>query len=378
MNKLKEQVVSKTEEKVPITAINSPIDFAEKPTFISKSKNAIKMLYKDGFGSFSHKIKRRIYHHKQFLMRRLFHPNEGQLLRETAKKHFSGGNKLPTLSIVVTALKLNELVKLCLSKLTTNQIGEIEIVLMNGGDTPIEMSEMPNNLKNVKIVQDTEVYPAFKFWMENTTGDIMLFIHDDLIINEKGFDLLLRYAFEKDPKLGLVGFVGSDELNEKGSRGWGTTSNFMGKTYSYEGKTWVGSKAELWGSRYDALTPAVMIDGCAMAIRRSVWNKLGFHRNQSMYYYYDRLMCCRVLEAGYRIATLGLDCDHISNQTASKQIKYHHKIHMLCEKYNVPPVTDVTGNVNWDISLHAEAKRRFLREWRDEKHFIPRKIGQWL
>jgi len=37
-------------------------------------------------------------------------------------------------------------------------------------------------------------------------------------------------------------------------------------------------------------------------------------------------------------------------------------------------VKDETGEINWDISLHAEAKRLFILEWRDEKHFIPRKI----
>ena len=363
-----------------ISAINNTMGPSEMPSFLDKVKNAFVMIKKEGFGPFLHKINRMIYHSRKNLVRKIFYPNSGQKLREEAKKNFLHGKKLPTLSIVVTALGINDMTKLCLSKLVSNKMGDVEIVLMAGGDTIVELKDLdlPSGATNVKIVKDTEVYPAFKFWMENTTGDIMLFIHNDVMIDEYGFDVLLRYVFQKDQNLGMVGFVGSDELNEKGGRGWGTTSNFLGKTYSYNNKTWEGTPASLHGMQYDGLTPAVMVDGCSMAIRRNVWNKLGYHPAESIYYFYDRLMCCRILEVGYRIGTLGVACDHIANQTASKEIKYHEKVHRLFEKLygneNVPTVKDSTGNINWDMSLHAEVKRRFLKEWRDDKHIIPIQI----
>ena len=362
------------EEKIPPTAINNNLP-EHMPSFAEKTKNAWEMLTGQGFGPFWHKINRLLVHKKQAFIRQLFHPNSGQKLREAAKKHLKDGKKLPTLSVIIPILGMNDMTKLCLSKFISNQVEKIEIVFMNAGENfSLESLDLPKKSINIKIVQDLEPYPAFKFWMENTTGDIMLFMHNDIMIDEYGFDITLRYVFEKNKKLGLVGFIGSDEISGTGSRLWGTTSNFLGKTYNFNGKSWSGTPAFIHGYQYDGLTPAVFIDGCTMALKRSVWNKIGYHVNQSIYYFYDRWVCCQVLEAGYKIATLGIACDHISNQTASKEIKYHKNIHMLCEKYGISPIKDVNDNVNWDITLHAEAKRRFINEWRDEKHFIPRKI----
>ena len=200
----------------------------------------------------------------------------------------------------------------------------------------------------------------------------MMFIHSDLIIDEYGFDVLLREVFAQNPKIGLVGFVGSDEMTAEGGRGLGTTSNFGGKTYTYKNKSWKGSPALFWGRRFDGLTNAVVIDGCSMAVRRTLWEKIKGHPNHSIIYNYDKLISLQTLEAGYKVAVLGVLCDHISNQTASNEKRYHSISQGVCEKNNVPTVTDRTGNINWDMSIHAEAKRRLLKEWRDEKHFIPR------
>jgi hypothetical protein len=262
--------------------------------------------------------------------------------------------------------------KMCLSRLIENTMGELEIVVMDGGgDFKINPGDLPNKPANIKIIHDKEAFPAWKYWMEQTTGDIMVFMHNDIMIDDYGFDVLLRYIYEQDPKLGLLGFVGSDEMNAEGSRGWGTTSNFLGKTYSYNGKTWSGLHADTLGECFDGLTQSIMIDGCVMGMRRSAWNKLGYHKDQSMYHYYDRLMSCRFLEAGYTVATIGVGCDHISNQTAALEIKWHKNVEALGQKHNIPILKDSTGKVNWDISIHEETKRRFLEEWRDQKHFIP-------
>jgi hypothetical protein len=255
-------------------------------------------------------------------------------------------------------------------------LGEIEIVIMDGkGDFEIKEDELPNDRSiNIRIMRDTEAYPAFKFWMENTKGEIMIFIHNDIIIEDHGFDITLRYSFHKYPLLGVVGFLGSDEMNERGSRHWGTISNFLGNTYTFKGNAWKGKGAFSYGRRFDGLSPAVVVDGSSMAFRREGWNKLKEKTLPIPYYDYDRIMSCRYLEAGYRVAMLGIACDHISNMTAANEIKWHDNVKDIGTKNNIPTVADKTGKTNWDMSLHAESKRLFLKEWRDEKHFIPRRV----
>lgn len=366
----------------PITEKAIPIPFnktlpIEKLTFLMKARNAWKMILTQGFNPFIYKVSRIIYHKNQDFMRTLFHPHAGKELREKALKASRNGDKLPTLSIIITVMGQHDLTIFCLNKLISNQAGEIEIVIMDGkGDFEIKEGELPRDKSvNLRIVRDTEAYPAFRFWMEQTKGDIMLFMHNDIIIEDFGFDVLIRYTFHKYPQLGIVGFVGSDEMDAKGSRSWGTTSNFLGKTYEFKGNKWSGKGALSVGrQRYDGLSASAAIDGCAMSFGRKGWNTLKEKDLPMPYYDYDRIMCCRYLESGWKVATLGIACDHISNMTAANEMKWHDNVKEIGTKLNIPTVNDVTGKANWDISLHAESKRRFIKEWRDEKHFIPRKV----
>lgn len=351
----------------------------ENRFLIKKTRNAYKMFHENGVNYLWHKVKRFFYHKLQFIIRKTFYPKAGYLLRKTAQKEFVE-NKLPlSISIVIPVLGQHSLTKLCLNKIAENQMGDIEVVIIdNGGDFEIKKNELSEKITKLKIIrpstENTGVYPTFKYGMDNTAGDIVLFIHSDLLIDDNGFDTTLRYVFAKDKNIGLLGFVGSDEINENGSRAWGTTSNFLGKTYSYNNETWKGLPSSFFGITYDGLTKAVVLDGCAMAINRDVWNKIGYRENRPPHHYYDRFISCQVLEIGYDIWVLGIGCDHIGGQVASKEKKYFNTAKMWCQKNNIEPIKDDSGNINWDITMHTEAKRLFLKEWRDEKKFIPREI----
>jgi hypothetical protein len=366
---------SEEKKEIPIPFNQTPPD--KKITIGMKMENAWKMILNQGVGAFAHKVNKIIYRKWQDFIRALFQPDGGKKLREEALKALKNGEKLPTLSIVITVMGQHDLTIFCLNKLISNQAGEIEIVIMDGkGDFEIKEGELSKDKPvNIRIVRDKEAYPAFDYWMQDTKGDLMFFMHNDIIIEDYGFDALLRYTFFKYPKLGIVGFVGSDEMDKKGSRSWGTTSNFLGKTYTFKGHTWKGKGAMTVGwQRYDGISPSVAVDGCAITFSRKGWSTLSDKKLPMPYYDYDRIMCCRYLEAGWRIATLGVACDHISNMTAATEMKWHENVKEIGIKLNIPRVNDSSGKANWDISLHDQSKRLFLKEWRDEKHFIPRSV----
>jgi len=363
------------ENNIPIP-FNKTVGY-EKLTFLKKTRNAGKMILDQGFGAFLYKMSRVIIHKKQDIVRKIFYPNAGKELRETAKIHFLDRNPLPTLSIVNTVMGQHDLTKFCINKIIENQIGEIELVIMDGkGDFEIKDGDLKNDkVVNIKIIRDKESYPAFKFWMEQTTGDIMLFMHNDVIISDHGFDSTLRYVFYKYPKIGVVGFLGSDEIDEKGSRLWGATSNWLGNTYEFNGKTWKGFGASnVSRQQWDGLSASVVIDGCAMAMRRSGWIPLKEKLMPVPYYDYDRIVCLRYQEMGWRVATLGLAMDHISNMTGANELKWHENVKNFGQNMKIETISDTTGKTNWDLSLHAASKRLFLKEWRDEKKMIPKRV----
>jgi hypothetical protein len=108
-----------------------------------------------------------------------------------------------------------------------------------------------------------------------------------------------------------------------------------------------------------------------MIFRRAALESIPLKDDYLFHHFYDRIVSCQILEAGWKIAVLGVECDHIGGKTVNGSDSYeaaakkwaleHHLI--IPEKFE-----------NWDSVIYADAERKFLSEFRDQKHFIPIKV----
>ena len=252
------------------------------------------------------------------------------------------------------------------------------VIIDNGSDKPIKGAKIRNKT-------NIGVYPTFKQGM-NLECDILAFLHNDLIIWDKDWESKVEQTFNEHPKLGLLGFIGSNEIDFMGGRGLGTMSNFQGKRL---GKL-KGSPAEVHGKRITGYHRAAVIDGCAMIFRKETLQEIGIRDDFPIHHFYDRLMSCQILEKGWQVGVLGLAVDHFSGYTANTQDKYHDLAKQwMNRKYkNIRDWIDKNEDwvynkynpskgkvpINSDQWLYLEAERMFLQEWRDKKHLIPIKI----
>lgn len=228
----------------------------------------------------------------------------------------------------------------------------------------------------------------------HSESKIVAFFHSDLFITQQGWDTALIAQFDANPNLGLVGFIGSTQIDGFGGRGMGTHSNFQGNTYpkpSGEG-AWQGSPASVHG-KPDAgfIIDGAVVDGCAMVFRKSVLKDLPIKTDYPPHHFYDRLLSLQVREAGFKVGILGIACDHISGQVANHENSYHslarawamnrYKILEPSEWVNVPeneawfknPTNPSKGHIpnGWDHVVYLSAEKLFLEEYRDVKHIIP-------
>jgi len=208
-------------------------------------------------------------------------------------------------------------------------------------------------------------------WWGGSPPEYLCFIHSDLLIRDEGWDVRVVEAFDRDPKLGLLGFVGSPMIDPKGGRGYrsSTRLNFVGATYKDFGKA---SGADEHGVRNTGLIPAANLDHCAMVFRTSVLEKVTPQEgNLVLEHFTDRTWCCEVLEMGFHVAYLGIACDHLSGGIrggAAEATKLRKK--WLTE--NGIPFDDTTDVANL---IYLESEKRFLAKWRDQKKFIPLRVG---
>lgn len=285
------------------------------------------------------------------------------------------------LSIVVPVLGQHELAITAIDLLRENitEAGTEIIVVDNGGDLPA--LEVDHRVRVINPGKNLGVYPVFQEGMKWAGGDVVAFFHSDLMVVEKGFDKRIINAFEIHPKLGLVGFVGSNEIDAAGGRGGGTTSNFQGGTYypsnadSDRNPRWVGSPAEAHGKRTRVgYEPAAVVDGCAMVLRRTAWEKIGYRENFPPHHFYDRLISTQMLEAGYKIFVIGIACDHISGQTVGGQAYVDFAELWSIANLHPHKWVGIPPHYAWDQTVYQEAERQWLSEYRDRKHLVPIRV----
>lgn len=283
------------------------------------------------------------------------------------------------LSIIFPVLNQHELARNAMECALKNLSGETDvelIVLDNGSEVQFPLDSAVVPFKVTRIAQSIGVYPTFWEGLKHSTGDVLAFFHTDLMVTEKNWDKRLLVSF-LDEKLGLVGFIGSNEIDYNGGRGYGTTSNFQGIEFvSSSGigdarKTWKGSPAEAHGKRDVGYSRAAVVDGCAMVFRRSVLEAIKQRENFPPHHFYDRLLSCEVRELGYEVGVLGIGCDHISGQTVNQEPAYQ----KMAQDW-------IDRNLQWkglittapDQTIYLEAERQWLSEYRDNKKLVPVKV----
>lgn len=287
------------------------------------------------------------------------------------------------ISIIFPVMNQHELASACIDMALQNLSGknDVEIIVLdNGSDTifPFEfesLSPIPTSVVHYK--KSIGVYPTFWEGLKESKGDIVAFFHSDMVVSEKDWDTRVIKSFEENSKLGLLGFIGSNEIDGSGGRGLGTTSNFQGGEVYYQRgmdkKVWKGSPAYVHGKVDSGFSNAAVVDGCAMIFRRECLEKIKQRPEFPPHHFYDRLLSCETIEAGYTVGVLGIACDHISGQTVNQEPKYDTMAREWSEAHGLK-IALMYGIHNWDSVVYKEAERQWLLEYRDQKHMVPLRV----
>lgn len=287
------------------------------------------------------------------------------------------------LSIIIPVLNQIDLAKTCYKEILVNNLNlenETEfIILDNGSDIPIQEQDFLG-AKIVRNEKNIGVYPTFKQGFEVATGDVVAFLHSDVVIWQYGWNNIVLDTFNTYNNFGLCGFIGSNEIDDRGGRGGGTASNFQGREITDRLKTWTGSDWTHHGKHLTDYMKGAVVDGCVMILSRKAWNRIGYRKDFPPHHFYDRLISTQILEAGYSIGVLGIEFDHISGQTVNQE-KGYQKMAWEWLKKNQPiqdyEMTRTFGDFdsrNYDEALYKRAEYMWLKEYRDEKHIVPLSI----
>jgi hypothetical protein len=247
------------------------------------------------------------------------------------------------------------------------------VIIDNDSEIPYEWSAYRGLPFAVELLHNSSNFgyyrPLRELYRQYPEASEIGLVHNDMVLYSRGWDVDMSYAFESDPQLGLIGLCGSNEIDERGGRGGGTMCNFMGQTIDV-GPHILKGQDPAAGRRIAGLQAACVLDSLFMMFRRdTVPALLGKEKWEDLplAHFYDRIWPCRTIEAGYRVAVMGVDCDHIGGMTAVGNQRYRDDCIAWLLEHRVP-------FDNPETEMYLLAERRFLQEYREDKHFLPCRV----
>jgi hypothetical protein len=139
--------------------------------------------------------------------------------------------------------------------------------------------------------------------------DIVCFCHEDVKILDPQFMPKLEMAFREKSDVGLLGVIGTSQMEESGA--WWQTDNSKLRGHIIQENN--GKEFHLVKGKVGYFDDMVAIDGLFFAIRGKVINEgLRFNEDLSGYDFYDIDVCLKVLEMGWKVGCADILVQHKS------------------------------------------------------------------
>ncbi len=152
--------------------------------------------------------------------------------------------------------------------------------------------------------------------LKESVNDIVVFMHDDLILETSNMTPKIIKLFEKHPEYGIIGIAGTDKLTS--GRWWDNRENMFGVVgHIHEGKRHVNHYSK--GVFNDVLKDVVIVDGLFFMVRKSLLKK-EFNEQFNGFHFYDISFCVENQFEGVKIGlTTKFGITHKSVGITNKQ-----------------------------------------------------------
>jgi hypothetical protein len=200
-----------------------------------------------------------------------------------------------TISVVISTKKIDESYREHVRKMFSQPNTEI---LMYENDGQMSLTQVYNK------------------GLKESVNDIVVFMHDDLILETSNMTPKIVKLFEKHPEYGIIGIAGTDKLTS--GMWWQNRENMFGVVgHIHEGKRHVNHYSK--GVFNDVLKDVVIVDGLFFVVRKSLLKK-EFNEQFEGFHFYDISFCVENQFEGVKIGlTTKFGVTHKSVGMTNKQ-----------------------------------------------------------
>lgn len=262
-----------------------------------------------------------------------------------------------SISIIIPVVDQHELTDKALDHLITNAEGDLDIIIVdNDSEMPYREEtwyyrDTSDTIRVIRNDKNPGVYASYLQGMQAAKHNIVLWMHNDVLIHEYGWDTRILREFENDPRLGIAGFFGGRMVGMDGGRGH-PEGNLLGKVW--------GQNIAQHGHLLTDTHPAVVFDSLAMIVRRDVFYAIDVPY-VAPHHWFDRIMTLWFLSKGYHALTIGIAFDHYGGGTSVGKANRHGSfVQEWCESKGL------TLDQNWDHTLYQYGYTFFREQWKNK------------
>lgn len=274
------------------------------------------------------------------------------------------------ISLIIPFIDNWEFTEVCLNRAMDNAINPFEIVLIdNGSDKSYKKTVSDMLKKGVTLVyarndNNLGVVESFNIGLEKASGELLCFIHNDVLLQENGWDTKIQSAFDNDNQLGLAGLFGGDSVTPDGGRG-NSRSNMLGLEW---GKCDCHTVAGLHhGAQNTGVSSAIVLDGVGLFFTRECLQRIQKETTaldttiRAPHHWYDRNLTLHAAELGYHVAVIGVGFDHWSGATANSSMKYHQSAMEWISDH--PEWAEKWADKTMDEKIYWTGENQFREDW---------------
>lgn len=185
-----------------------------------------------------------------------------------------------------------------------------------------------NNSKN-----QYNIFQAYNEGVRKSSGDILCFMHDDIMFHSKNWGDRVHEHFNTYPYLGCLGVAGGHLMLDTPSSFWHSQARCM----HYYGRDEAENMILVDDTKFrnpSGLTQVASVDGLWMCIRRSLFETIRFDDiSYKGFHCYDSDICMQIIKAGYDIG-IAFDILIEHSKKGSQNANYFESIEIWHRKWH--------------------------------------------
>lgn len=188
----------------------------------------------------------------------------------------------------------------------------------------------------------------YEMGLKESSHEIVVYLHDDVVINTKQVANKIVKLFEKNPEYGILGVAGTKNLPSSGMW-WEDRSKMYGRVeHTHEGKTWLSAYSDDMGNDVEEV---VIVDGLFFSVHKGRL-KEGFDLDVKGFHFYEIDFCFRNYLKGVKVGVhTNIRVNHMS--IGQTNTEWDENRVRFAEKYkeNLPVTVKKTFRPNEKIKV---------------------------